>query len=207
MSFCTYTDKDNIGKQGTSGYVVPQYSTTTGFDYTVDWSNFMFNLIPSMYRPYFDGTIWKRLRLFKYIQVIISQLQLLYDSIFLAFRYDQLYLSNVNATTIVLEKYLRDKYSDCGIYITNNYQQADLTYLFNRNEIQQNINNYIYNPSETPLPEQIYLYGRQELTPNTDFTVYVPAYIIDSGIATEQFLRALIQQYIYMTISFNIQKI
>lgn len=208
MSFCIYYDEDGLnGVTASATYSVPQFSPLSGLDYFIDFGQFMFNLIPSMYRPYFDGTIWKRLKLFKYLQVIFGQLQLNYDSNFLVFRKEQLYLSNVNAQTIVLEKYLRDKYNDCGIIIENNFTQADVTYIYKKEEIQLGVENYIYNPIETPLTDQIYLFNSSELVPENDFTVYVPAYIIETGIASEQFLRALIQQYIYIIIKFNIVKI
>jgi len=204
MSFCVYYDKDNLnGVTASSIYTVPQYSNS-GLDYFIDFSKFLFNLIPSMYRPYFDGSVWKRLKLFKYLQVIFGQIQLNYDSNFLVFRKEQLYLSNVNCQTIVLEKYLRDKYNDCRILIKNNFTQAEVTFLFREEEIQQGIDNYVYNPSEVPLTNQIYLFNSSELVPSTDFTVYVPSYIIDTQIATEQFIRALVQQYVYSTITFDV---
>ena len=202
---CVYKDKDGVlGLTGVGHYVEPRYSNS-GIDYTIEFDRFLFNILPTIYRPYKDGSIWRRLKLFKFISVVYGQLQLLYDSDFLVFRKDQLYLSNVNCQTIVLEKYLRDRFSNCNILIKNNFTQADVLYLFNREEVQQGIKNFIYNPSEVN-PDQIYLYNGVELTPEYDVSIWVPAYIIDSGLATEDMIRSIVNQWVYSTIKFNIIK-
>ena len=194
MANCNY-----YGTDGTSGnieYTAPQFSALYGIDFNIKWYNVIFNNMPDMYRPYNDGTGFKRLKLFRFIQVIASQLVSFYEYTFLKNRSDEIYLSRVNNTTIVLEKYLRDKFNDCSIYLTNNYKGTDLTYLYRADEFgNAEGKQYWFGEGETN-PDQTYLYNYSETVSSEDLTLHIPSYLITNNITSIQELNSILDQYI-----------
>lgn len=192
MANCNY-----YGTNGTS-FISPltiSDLSNQGIYYTQNLNRMIWDLLPTYLRPYKEEGVIKRLRLFRLLQVIVSPISNIY-SLYLKYVKDKLYESRISNSTIVLEKYLRDRFNDCGIYIVNNFKQIDIRYLYRKEEIgNASFKIYGYNPTEIN-PNQTYLFRKSEAGSKYSFTLYVPAYLISNGITTIQELNSILAKYV-----------
>jgi hypothetical protein len=163
-------------------------SPTKNVSYKVNFPRLVFDLLPIKLR--------KR-KFFNLLCALVAPLRELNDS-FLNY-IDQIeYEMSITGETAVLERHLRNYYTNEGINIVNTSYIFQQFYLYSRSEIgdTSNSNNYLYRKSETLAnpEEQVYISSKSSADVAYDFKVEIPNELIAGGVTIPE-VEAIVNKY------------
>lgn len=200
MANCLY------GTNGTSGFDTT--SEFTSIDYNLNHDNLLFQLIPTVYR---------NIKVYRYIQSAWQSLKNFHSSVFLRDREILLTEIRITGQRMVLEAWLRVFYGNCDIQIINQSSELDIMYLYRDGESGDvEDDTFIFRHSEigdattagSGFPnteeDQEYLLTRREAIPEEDFLVLIPAQVINSGVSNRE-IEAIVDRYKFMGTTYTIE--